>query len=309
VSAEIFEQSIVPAVRDLGDGFNVRRALPSAACRSIGPFVFFDHFGPTTFNAGVGLDVRPHPHIGLATVSYLFDGEILHRDSLGSEQVIRAGEVNWMTAGRGIAHSERTAAQTRRSSSTLAGIQSWVALPRSEEERPASFAHHGARDLPLIEGGGRSIRIIAGTLLGERAAVATLSRMGYADAALASGATLEFGDEYEQCAVYIVSGALEAGGRRFESAQLLKPRARERVTLKALLDSRLMLLAGEPLDGPRYVWWNFVSSSHARIEQAKRDWRDGRFGTVQGDAQEFIPLPAGALADGQRSPPAEGTAL
>ena len=309
MSADGFELSIVPEVRELGDGFNVRRALPSPACRSIGPFVFFDQFGPTAFSAGAGLDVRPHPHIGLATVTYLFDGEIVHRDSLGNEQLIRAGEVNWMIAGRGITHSERTGAQTRRTPTSLAGIQSWVALPQSEEERPASFAHHGARDLPLLEGGGRHIRIIAGTLLGERAAVATLSPMGYADVALDSGATLEFGDEYEECALYVVSGALEAGGKRFESAQLLKPRARERFRLKALLDSRLMLLGGEPLDGPRYVWWNFVSSARERIEQAKRDWRDGRFGLIPGDAQEFIPLPAGAFADAERRSPAEGNTL
>jgi redox-sensitive bicupin YhaK (pirin superfamily) len=289
-----FDRSVAPAARDLGDGFQVWRALPSAESRAVGPFVFFDQFGPTTFRAGAGLDVRPHPHIGLATVTYLFDGEIVHRDSLGSAQVIRAGEVNWMIAGGGIVHSERTAAGTRSTESTLAGIQSWVALPQHEEQRPASFVHHAASDLPLIEAAGRRIRIIAGTLFGERAAVATLSPMGYADAQLEAGAELEFGDDFEQCAIYVVRGAVAAGSERFAAPKLLLPRARERVRMRALERSRLMLMAGAPLDGPRHVWWNFVSSSRERIEQAKRDWREGRFGTVPGDAQEFIPLPVSA---------------
>jgi len=309
VPANTIERSIEPPIRDLGDGFYVRRALPSVECRTIGPFVFFDQFGPASFSAGAGLDVRPHPHIGLATVTYLFEGEIVHRDTLGSAQTIRAGDVNWMVAGRGIAHSERTGAAARREESSLAGIQSWVALPRSEEERPASFAHHGARDLPLIDGGGRRIRIIAGSLFGERAPIATFSAMGYADALLEPGAVLDFGGEYEQSAVYLVEGALDIAGVRFGKAQLLVPRAHERVTLRAVGNTRLMLLAGAPLDGPRYVWWNFVSSSLERIEQAKRDWRDGRFGIVPGDAAEFIPLPAGALAGEEPEPGPEGQIL
>lgn len=297
MSANAIERSIVPAVRDLGDGFHVRRALPSVECRSIGPFVFFDQFGPASFGAGTGLDVRPHPHIGLATVTYLFEGEIVHRDSLGSRQVIRPGDVNWMVAGRGIVHSERTGIDTRRHASSLAGIQSWVALPQSEEERPASFAHHGAHDLPLIERDGRRIRIIAGSLFGEQAPVATYSAMGYADAVLEPGALLEFGGEYEQSAAYVVQGALDVAGHRFGEAQLLLPRAHERVTIRAVCNARVMLLAGAALEAPRYVWWNFVSSSQQRIEQAKLDWRDGKFGTVAGDETEFIPLPSGAIVD------------
>ena len=301
MSASAFERTIVPATRDLGDGFLVRRALPTAVCRTVGPFVFFDQFGPTVFGIGTGLDVRPHPHIGLATVTYLFEGEVAHRDSLGSAQIIRPGEVNWMTAGRGIVHSERTPASTRSAASTLAGIQSWVALPRAEEERPPSFAHHAARDLPLIQRPGCRIRIIAGTLFGERSAVTTFSAMGYADAELDAGAELAFGDEFEQCALYVVSGSVEAGAEQFGAAQLLLPRSRERVRLRSRQRSRLMLMAGEPLDAPRYLWWNFVSSSQARIEQARHDWLEQRFGTVPGDAYEFIPLP-------EEPPPTPGAA-
>ena len=309
MSANTIERSIDPPVRDLGDGFYVRRALPSVQCRTVGPFVFFDQFGPASFAAGAGLDVRPHPHIGLATVTYLFEGEIMHRDSLGSAQTIRAGDVNWMVAGRGIAHSERSGADARRQGSSLAGIQSWVALPQAEEERPASFAHHGASDLPLIDVGGRRIRIIAGSLFGERSPVETCSAMGYADALLEPGALLDFGGEYEQSAVYVVEGALDVAGVRFGEARLLLPRAHERVTLRAVSKTRAMLLAGAPLEGPRYVWWNFVSSSRDRIEQAKRDWRDGRFGTVPGDATEFIPLPPGALSEALPRAAAEGEVL
>ena len=309
MSANPIERSIDPTVRDLGDGFYVRRALPSIKCRAVGPFVFFDQFGPATFRAGSGLDVRPHPHIGLATVTYVFEGEVMHRDSLGSAQSIRAGDVNWMVAGRGIAHSERTGTAARRQGSSLAGIQSWVALPQAEEERPASFAHHAARELPLIDNGGRRVCIIAGALFGERAPVETFSEMGYADALLEPGATLDFGGEYEQSAVYVVDGTLDVAGRQFGEAQLLLPRAHERVTLRAMSTARVMLLAGTPLEGPRYVWWNFVSSSRERIERAKRDWRDGRFGSVAGDTVEFIPLPAGALAADEQKCPSEGEIL
>jgi redox-sensitive bicupin YhaK (pirin superfamily) len=309
VSVKTIERSIEPPVRDLGDGFYVRRALPSVECRTIGPFVFFDQFGPASFAAGSGLDVRPHPHIGLATVTYLFEGEIMHRDSIGSAQAIRPGDVNWMVAGRGIAHSERTGADARRQGSSLAGIQSWVALPQAEEERPASFAHHSVHDLPLINRAGRRVRVIAGSLFGERAPVATFSPMGYAEALLDPGAVLEFGGEYEQSAVYVVEGALDVAGVRFGEARLLLPRAHERVTLRALENARVMLLAGAPLDQPRYVWWNFVSSSRERIEQAKHDWRDGRFGAVPGDTTESIPLPEGALPEPAARAAPEGQIL
>jgi redox-sensitive bicupin YhaK (pirin superfamily) len=268
VSDSTFERIIVPPTRDLGEGFHVRRALPSAECRTVGPFVLFDHFGPTTFQAGAGLDVRPHPHIGLATVTYLFDGEILHRDSLGTAQLIRPEEVNWMIAGGGIVHSERTTADARCSASSLSGIQTWVALPARQEECPASFAHHAAHELPLIEAAGRRIRLIAGSLFGERAPVATLSAMGYADIVLAPGSQLQFDCEYSQRAIYLAQGVIESNGRRFEAPQLLVLRACEAVKLRALQRSRLMLFGGEPLEGPRYLWWNFVSSSRARIDEA-----------------------------------------
>jgi len=295
-SVSMFERIVVPPTRDLGEGFLVRRALPSPQCRTVGPFAFFDHFGPTAFQAGAGLDVRPHPHIGLATVTYLFDGEILHRDSLGNAQLIRPGEVNWMIAGSGIAHSERTDPITRRGPSSLSGIQTWVALPQDQEERSASFSHHAADQLPLITGAGRRIRVIAGSLFNERSPVATLSAMAYADAELEPGAQLQFACEYSQRAIYLAQGAVEARGLRFDVPQLLIARARETVTLNALAPSRLMLFGGEPLDGPRYIDWNFVSSSRARIEQAKVAWREGRFDRVPGDEHEFIPLPPEAGA-------------
>jgi hypothetical protein len=295
----MFERTIVPPTRDLGEGFLVRRALPSPQCRAVGPFVFFDHFGPTNFPAGIGLDVRPHPHIGLATVTYLFDGEILHRDSLGNAQLIRPGEVNWMIAGGGIVHSERTDASTRRGPSSLAGIQTWVALPDAQERRPATFSHHGTDELPLITGAGRRVRVIAGMLFGERSPVATLSPMAYADATLEPGAQLQFPGEYAQRAIYLAQGAIESCGVRLEVPQLLTVRAGELVTVKALTPSRLMLFGGEPLDGRRYVDWNFVSSSRARIEQAKIAWREGRFDRIPGDDQEFIPLPPQDRTEGE----------
>jgi redox-sensitive bicupin YhaK (pirin superfamily) len=286
----MIERSLSPPTHDLGDGFLVRRALSSAGCRSIGPFVFFDHFGPTLFAAGRGLDVRPHPHIGLATVTYLFEGEIVHRDSLGNAQVISPGAVNWMVAGAGIVHSERTAAGTRRAPSALAGIQSWVGLPLATEECAPSFVHHAAESLPVIEKAGRRIRLIAGALFGECSPVATLSPMAYADADLDTGAQLEFAPEYTERALYVVEGAIELSGQRIEAPRLLLLRVGEPVRFQAATRARLMLLAGEPL-GPRHVWWNFVSSSRERIEAAKSAWREGRFDAVPGDEEEFIPLP------------------
>jgi redox-sensitive bicupin YhaK (pirin superfamily) len=285
------ELVIVPPTHDLGGGFQVRRALPASQRRMIGPFVFFDQMGPTVLRAGSGLDVRPHPHIGLATVTYLFDGEIIHRDSLGSTQAIRAGEVNWMIAGRGIVHSERTAADKRSAESALFGIQTWIALPRAEEECAPSFHHHAAIELPLIEAAGKTLRLIAGALYGERAPVATLSDMFYADVRLAAAAQLPVAADYEQRAIYITAGRIEIAGSRFEAGQLVILQPRHPVTVRADGPARVLLLGGEPLDGPRHVWWNFVSSSTERIEQAKEDWRQGRLGSVAGDP-EYIPLPA-----------------
>jgi redox-sensitive bicupin YhaK (pirin superfamily) len=281
---------IVPPTHDLGDGFHVRRALPSRQRRMVGPFVFFDQMGPTVLRAGSGLDVRPHPHIGLATVTYLFDGEIIHRDSLGNTQAIRPGEVNWMIAGRGIVHSERTAADKRAAGSSVSGIQTWIALPKAEEERAPSFRHHAAGELPLIEGEGKSLRLIAGSLCGARSPVATLSDMFYADVTLAADARLPVATEHEERALYILRGRVDVDGSAFDANQLVVLRPQLAVTVRALAPSQLLLLGGAPMDGARHVWWNFVSSSSERIEQAKADWREGRLGSVPGDA-EFIPLP------------------
>jgi hypothetical protein len=284
------ETVIVPRTRDLGDGFQVRRALPSIERRMVGPFVFFDQMGPTVLRPGAGLDVRPHPHIGLATVTYLFDGEILHRDSLGTVQPIRPGEVNWMTAGSGIVHSERTPPELRPAGPRLFGIQTWVGLPRDREEAAPAFAHHGAAELPVVEGEGKRVRLIVGALYGARSPVAVFSEMFYADAALDAGARLEFPADHEERALYVVEGRIAIAGEAFEAGQLLVFRPGDVITVDAAAAARLLLLGGEPMDGPRHLWWNFVSSSNERIEQAKEDWKQGRFPPVPGET-EFIPLP------------------
>jgi len=278
-----------PDTRDLG-GFSVRRLLPGMPHRMVGPFIFFDHMGPADFAPGTGIDVRPHPHIGLATVTYLFEGEIVHRDSLGTVQAIAPGDVNWMTAGRGIAHSERTAPEARVGGARLFGIQTWVALPRQVEETAPAFAHHAMGELPLIEDHGSTVRLVLGALYGRSSPVRTFSEMFYADAALEAGARLPLDAGHEERAVYIVDGAVEVAGDRFEKAQLLVFRPGDRITIAALTPARLILLGGEPMDGPRHIWWNFVSSSKDRIDQAKADWQAGRFTPVP-DETEFIPLP------------------
>jgi redox-sensitive bicupin YhaK (pirin superfamily) len=286
----ILEALIVPQTRDLGDGFEVRRVLPSVQRRTVGPFVFFDHMGPVVLRAGTGLDVRPHPHIGLATVTYLFDGEILHRDSLGTVQPIRPGAVNWMTAGRGIVHSERTPPELRASGARLFGIQTWVGLPRDREEVEPSFAHHAESELPVIEGEGKRVRVIAGDLYGARSPLAVFSDTLYADVALAEGARLEIPTGYEERAIYLAEGRIEIAGDTFEAGRMLVLHRGMAATVGAVGPARLLVLGGEPLDGTRQVWWNFVSSSRERIEQAKADWREGRFAAVPGET-EFIPLP------------------
>jgi redox-sensitive bicupin YhaK (pirin superfamily) len=284
---------VVPRTRDLGDGFEVRRALPSAERRMVGPFVFFDQFGPTVFAAGKGLDVRPHPHIGLATVTYLFDGEILHRDSLGTVQPIRPGEVNWMTAGRGIVHSERTAPDIRQHDSSLAGLQCWVALPRSLEETDPAFTHTAAGELPVEEGGGACATVIAGNFFGLQSPVPVLSDMFYVDLQLQPGARFSVPAEYDEQAIFVVRGSVDMGRDGvFDAGRLLVLKAGASVTLECAGASpaRVMLLGGEPMDGARHVVWNFVSSSPERIEQAKQDWRNRSFPDVP-DETEFIPLP------------------
>jgi redox-sensitive bicupin YhaK (pirin superfamily) len=286
------ENVIVTRRRDLVDGFKVRRALPSARRRMVGPFIFLDQMGPEVLRGGRGLDVAPHPHIGLATVTYLFEGELLHRDGLGTIRVIKPGEVNWMTAGSGIAHSERTP-HGMRQGSPLFGIQSWIALPSRDEETGPTFAHHATGELPLEEGEGKRVRLIVGSLYGLRSPVQTLSEMFYADITLLAGARVPVPVEHEERAAYVVEGSLRLlpDAAVFEAGQLLvfKPGA-EIVLESESPSSRLMLLGGEPLDGPRHIWWNFVSSSKERIEQAKEDWREGRFAPVP-EETEFIPLP------------------
>lgn len=293
------EHIIIPRARDLG-GFEVRRALPSPQRQLVGPFIFFDQAGPAEFLTGQGIDVRPHPHIGLATVTYLYKGEFQHRDSLGTNQMIYPGEVNWMIAGNGVTHSERTSEETRAHPHSLFGIQTWVALPESQEEIEAGFEHHGKDALPFLESEGKEVRLIIGNAYGERAPTKTFSEMFYADAVLASEASLPLPDEHEDRGVYVVNGTIEVAGATYESGQMMVFRPGDPITIKAgSQGARLILLGGETLGGPRYIWWNFVASSREKIEHAKAawgegDWNRGRFRLPPGDTEEFIPLPENA---------------
>jgi redox-sensitive bicupin YhaK (pirin superfamily) len=285
------ELEIVPRAHDVG-GFQVYRALPAAGKQMIGPFIFFDQMGPGEFLTGKGLDVRPHPHIGLSTVTYLFDGSILHRDSLGTQLPIMPGDVNWMTAGSGIAHSERTDTNLRTHSNKLFGIQSWVALPQAMEETSPAFAHHDAAALPVLEDQGVRLRLIAGEGWGKHAPVRTHSALFYADATLAPGAVIPMPDQHEERGAYVVEGSVEIAGTAFQAGRMLLFRDGDPIAVTAgPAGARLLLLGGAVMDGPRYIFWNFVSSSRDRIEQAKADWKARRFGTVAGDEKEFIPLP------------------
>jgi len=277
--------------RDLGGGFRVRRLLPAPSRRTVGPFIFFDHMGPVRMQPGGGLDVRPHPHINLATLTYLFDGEILHRDSLGTEQVIRPGALNWMTAGRGIVHSERSPREARAAGPSLHGLQLWVALPRAHEEAEPSFQHHPADALPAQERDGVRLRVIAGDAYGATSPARVFSPLFYVEAQLASGASLELPDEHAERAAYVVEGRVGCDGEAFDCGSMLVFREGAPVRLRAQADARVALIGGAPLDGERHIWWNFVSSRPERIERAKDDWRGERFPKVPGDDQEFIPLP------------------
>jgi len=283
------ELIVVPRTSDVG-GFEVRRALPSRRRRLVGPFIFFDQMGPSDFVLGQGLDVGPHPHIGLATVTYMFRGEILHRDSLGTVQPIRPGEVNWMTAGRGIAHSERTPLELRSEGGALFGIQAWVALPEREEECRPAFVHHPESELPLIEDRGITLRVITGAAFGERSPVAFEHEAVYLEAVMAPGCLLPVDVDYEERALYVVEGMIEIGRRHYSAGRLLVLRPGDRLSVTAVHATRVMLLGGAPMDSPRYIWWNFVSSRKERIEQAKADWQAARFERVV-DEREFIPLP------------------
>jgi len=275
---------------DLG-GFHVRRLLPQVQCRSVGPFVFFDHMGPARFPAGMGVDVRPHPHIGLATVTWLFEGVMRHRDTLGSVQDIRPGAVNWMTAGRGIAHSERTPPEARTEGAPLHGIQTWVALPQADEETEPAFHHVPGDKLPRIEENGVRLTVVAGNAQGLSSPVRVFSPTLYLAGDLEADAVFELDDEHAQRVVYVIEGAARIGDQNVESQTLAVLPGKEMVRLHALTGSRVVILGGAALDAPRHLWWNFVSSSRERIEQAKRDWAGGRFGLIPGDDQEFIPLP------------------
>jgi len=289
-SCDALELVIVPRVRDLGDGFSVRRALPHGKRQMVGPFIFFDQMGPVQFIAGQGLDVRPHPHIGLATVTYLFDGRVMHRDSEGNALEITPGAMNLMTAGRGIAHSERSPADARQGSEGMFGIQSWIALPQAHEETAPSFQHFDAGSLALIEDGGVRARVIAGSAFGKTSPVGMLSEWLYAEVVLAPGASAPLDPDQEERAIYVAEGEVDIAGETFEGPRLLIFRPGDRITVRALRRARLMFLGGAALEGPRYIWWNFVSSRKERIEQAKEDWKTGRFAPVPNET-EFIPLP------------------
>jgi hypothetical protein len=270
----------------------VRRVLPSRSRRLVGPFIFFDHMGPAELPVGAGFDIRPHPHIALTTVTYLFDGELVHRDSLGSVQVIRPGDVNWMVAGRGIAHSERSSPESRRSGVRLHGIQSWIALPIEHEETEPSFEHHPVRSIPSLQLDRVTLDVIAGTAFGLTSPVPVLSPTLYVHARLDAGARFSIGPEHEERAIYVVEGTLGCEGRAFEMGTLVVLRPDVAVTVAAHQQTRLMVVGGSKLAGERHVWWNFVSSSMERIERAKLDWRSGRFPKIPGDEHEAVPLPA-----------------
>jgi redox-sensitive bicupin YhaK (pirin superfamily) len=276
--------------RELGDGFSVARVLPQAQQRTVGPFVFFDYFGPVDFAPGHGIDVRPHPHIGLATITYLFDGSQVHRDNLGNVQEIVPGDVNWMTAGRGIAHSERTGPDVRARGHRMHGIQSWVGLPQANEEDPPSFQHVAQEKLPTREEDGVWLRLVTGKAYGLASPVAVPMEIFYAEARLRAGSRIALPEDYAERGAMVVGGAVEAGGARHEDGAMIVFEAGEPAEIRADGEARVMLLGGAPLDGHRHVWWNFVSSSMDRIEKAKIDWKAGNFARIPGET-EFIPLP------------------
>lgn len=287
---------IVPRARDLG-GFEVRRALPAPRRQMVGPFIFFDQMGPAEFVTAQGIDVRPHPHIGLGTVTYLYKGEFRHRDSLGTDMVIRPGAVNWMVAGRGVTHSERTGSETRTAPHSLFGIQTWIALPERAEDAPPAFEHHPADTLPVLENDGVTARLILGRAYGETAPATMPSDTFYADVSLAPGARFPMPDDHEDRGLYVIEGSVTVAGDSFDPGRMMVFRPGDPITVTAGdRGARVLILGGETLPGPRYIWWNFVASSLDRIEAAKDDWRrgewgQGRFLLPPGDDAEFIPLP------------------
>lgn len=296
IGVDAIETLIVPRSRDLG-GFEVRRALPAPKRQMVGPFIFFDQAGPAEFLTGQGIDVRPHPHIGLGTVTYLYRGDFHHRDSLGTDQIIRPGAVNWMIAGRGVTHSERTSSEARSGPSSLFGIQTWIALPEDREEMAPDFEHHPADSLPEFDDGGVRARLILGSAYGRSAPATLHSETFYLDVTLAPGALFPLPDDHEDRGLYVTEGAVGIAGQSFEAGRMMVFRPGDRITVKAgPQGARLMALGGATLNGPRYIWWNFVSSSRDRIETAKEEWRaanwgQGRFDLPEGDRDEHIPLP------------------
>jgi redox-sensitive bicupin YhaK (pirin superfamily) len=284
----IIELLIEPASKDLGE-FTVRRALPDKRRQRVGPFIFFDHMGPAEFSPGTGVNVRSHPHIGLATITYLFEGEILHRDSLGFVQAIRPGEINWMTAGKGIVHSEKVSEELLASGQRLHGLQTWVALPLEHEETEPRFEHYAADRIPSVSRDGAEIRIVIGTAYGKTSPVKSASETLYVEAKLEADSSLQL-PVAEELAVYVVDGSIEMGGQSVAAGVLAVLANGAGAAIEARGGAHLMICGGDTLEGDRIIWWNFVSSSRERLEQAKRDWRQGRFGDVPGEV-DFIPLP------------------
>ncbi|MCE2992815.1 MAG: pirin family protein [Alphaproteobacteria bacterium] len=282
--------TITPREKDLG-GFSVRRILPYVEQKMVGPFIFLDHMGPADFAAGQGMDVRPHPHIGLATVTYLFEGEMFHRDSMGSAQEILPGAVNWMTSGHGITHSERTGEQVRKTASRAHGLQSWVALPKEFEEIAPEFYHHAANTLPMFDMRGVQLKLVAGRAYGNQSPVKIYSPLFYVEAKMPAGTSLVLPNEYMERALYLINGSLRIGNSIIAPHTMPVFNIGDTITIEALAPSHIMLLGGEPLSEPRFIDWNFVSSSKERLEQAKSDWKAGKFPKVPGDDREFIPLP------------------
>ena len=278
-----------PSTRDLG-GFSVRRVLPGMPQRMVGPFIFFDHMGPADFAPGTGIDVRPHPHIGLATVTYLFDGEILHRDSLGTVQAIAPGDVNWMTAGRGIVHSERTGPELRASGARLQGLQTWVALPKKDELAEPAFDHHPKAALPRLSAPGVEMRVVAGSAFGKHAPVKVFTPTLFVGVEIEAGRAFELDAEHEERAVYALEGEVAVAGTPLPPQHMAVIANRDTVQVRALTRARLMLVGGAKMDGERLIWWNFVASSRDMIEEAKQRWKENRFDPVPGET-EFIPLP------------------
>jgi redox-sensitive bicupin YhaK (pirin superfamily) len=293
---DAIETVIIPRARDLG-GFEVRRALPSAQRQMVGPFIFFDQMGPAEFLTGTGIDVRPHPHIGLGTVTYLLKGRLHHRDSLGTDQWIEPGAVNWMLAGQGITHSERTDGEARRAPLSMFGLQTWLALPKAHEDAAAGFTHVPRAVLPELAGEGKEVRLILGSAWGETVPLAMPSEVFYADARLAPGAAIPLPDNHEDRGVYVLDGTVSVGNQGFEPGRMLVFRPGDRVSVRAGdRGARIMLLGGATMDGPRFIWWNFVASSKERIDAAREawragDWQHGRFRLPPEDDREYIPAP------------------